>query len=197
MRLPTVLHTFKFSIPTTFYDHRPPQDYPATLAFKLPSPRRCDQEKSSEESQLLEPVPPVKVICTMTNQRELHGTPSQVETLGSAQSSQIYTMLPTALQSRLRPLAFVRRSISLYSLQSRRRGSLSVHRPSESENAEIIRNEMELSSLDSAEGADARGKFTRHGQILTLPSQKTSLTDGARIQSASDCTRRVTISGLA
>lgn len=94
----------------------------------------------------------------------------QLESSQSAQaSSPVYNMLPNALQSRLQPLALVRRRLSGYGPKSRGRvTSLSMFR-SDSQEALVTRDEMTVarsSPVDNAEISGICWKFARHGKVL-------------------------------
>lgn len=96
----------------------------------------------------------------------------QLESDQSAQtSSPMYSMLPTALQSGLQPLALVRRSLSGYGHKSRRRvTSLGIFR-SDSQDTIVARDEITVASSNSVDNAEVSGicwKFARHGKILHL-----------------------------
>jgi len=79
------------------------------------------------------------------------------------QSSQIYTMLQGVLQARIAPLVSLRRSISDYSLGSRRQvTTLVMHGHSESENLELVQKKSSQIPLDRK---DMEKRYARHGKI--------------------------------
>ncbi len=83
--------------------------------------------------------------------------------------SPVYSMLPNALKTGLQPLALVRRSLSDYSLRSRRRVTSLVMFRSESEDTLVAGDEIATTSSCSADNAEVSGirwKFARHGKIL-------------------------------
>ena len=83
--------------------------------------------------------------------------------------SLVYSMLPGALQTRLQPLALVRRSLSGYTIRSRKSvTSLFVLR-SESDDTSVVRNDSGVTSSCLPNSTEVQGvcwKSARHGKIL-------------------------------
>ena len=83
--------------------------------------------------------------------------------------SPVYNMLPSALQTGLQPLVMARRSLSGYTLRSRRKVTSLVMFRSEGEDTLVARNQIAVTSSSSADNAEVPGirwKFARHGKIL-------------------------------
>lgn len=92
--------------------------------------------------------------------------------------SLVYSFLPSALQSRLQPLALVRRGLSDYSLRSRKRVTSLVMFRSENEDTMVAGDEIAVASTGSVESTEVPGicwRFAPHGshtlQITLAESQ--------------------------
>lgn len=78
-------------------------------------------------------------------------------------------MFPRALKTGLQPFALVRRSLSDYSLRSRRRVTSPVMFRSEIDGTLVVGDEMAVPGSCLAENTEVPGicwKFARHGEIL-------------------------------
>ena len=83
----------------------------------------------------------------------------------------VFRLLPSALQNGLQPLALVRRSLSSYSLRSRRRVTSLAMCRIKREDAQVVEVEEPITSpreMDNAEMSGIRWKFARHGRILHI-----------------------------
>ena len=99
-----------------------------------------------------------------------HGTQCQPEDACSTRRfSPVFRILSSALKTRLQPLGLVRRSLSEYSLRSRRKVTSLVMYRQESEDTEVVRDEIAVASshpVDSRESSGVSWKFARHGKLL-------------------------------
>lgn len=105
-----------------------------------------------------------------TQEMVVHETQSQSKSNHTTRTAlPLYSMLPSALQTGLHPLASVGRSLSDYSHRSRRRVTSLVMSRSESEDTLMAGDEMAVASSCSVDSAEVSGicwKFARHGKIL-------------------------------
>ena len=108
--------------------------------------------------------------------------------------SAAYSMLPGVLQIGLQPLALVRKTVSDYSLRSRKRvTSLAIFR-SESEDTLMAGEELVVATSDSADCAEVSGicwKFAHHGRILHTETIHQNVANSFRLPYPPDFTWRV------